>query len=266
MKCDGHAKITNAALKQLVLQCKSNRSIAQSMCSLPDFNTGDRSASFNSKSDSITSDNWETAVGIFLSQFNPFDIPDLNNFAGYLTTRTVAIDVDLVYLKNHITDWGQRLHFLRASSETVTSAYNNGCQFIRLNAAKWVEITLRIKLDSKSVINGSLRKKAIEHLALALHCLQDTFSPSHTDRSASKDPNKPGKITNISIYEQQNKHDHSVEDYKSGSINSIYGRTAINASTALLLICIQAVASSSYLIRGWDNFKVQWLGFNPTAK
>ena len=266
MKCDGHAKITHAAIVQLVSQCKSNRSIIQSMCSLPDFNSGDRDAGFSNKNDSVTGDNWKTAVGIFLSQFNPADMPELNNFAGYLTTRTVAIDVDLGYLKNHITNWGQRLHFLRSPDESVTSAYNNGCQFIRLNAAKWVEITLRIKLNKYTVINNSLRKKSIEHLALALHCLQDTFSPSHTNRIRSIDVNKPGKITGIGIYEQQDHNAHSAEDYRSGSIKSVFGKEAINASVALMLLCIQAVAASSYLIRGWDGFKAQWLGFNPNAR
>ncbi len=216
--------------------------------------------SFRNKEDSVPLDNWETAIKIFFSQFVPLNSPIVSNFKGYLVTRTVAIDVDFVYLKNHVFPSGQKFHCLRAPNESLSSAYNHGCEFIRLNAAKWVELTLQIKTNGPLVVNTTLRERAIENLAFALHCLQDTFSPSHTERAISSDANKPGRIKDIFVYENQNHNIHSAKDYNAGSTSSLPGESAINASTELMLMCVKAVSLGTYLLPDWDVFQDKWIG------
>ncbi len=266
MKCDGHAKLTESALQLLVSKCEGNPLLTQSLCRSYDFQSGSGNEGFKDKNNSIPDDNTSLAIKIILGQFNPFSSPVNNKFKGHLTTRTVAIDLDVKYLRYHKSEWGQRVHFMRAFNESTTSAYDNGCEFIRLNAAKWVALSLQIRRNGSVVVNSSLRERAIEHLALSLHCLQDTFSPAHTERVTSNKANKPGKILDTRIYKYQNHDRHSDQDYNSGSNNSLSGESAILASTELMLMCIKAVSQYTYLLSEWDDFQNRWLRFDRYLK
>lgn len=135
-----------------------------------------------------------------------------------------------------------------------------------MNAAKWVDLTIQIKTNGQATVNNTLRERAIEHLALSLHCLQDTFSPAHTERAPSINANKPGKILDIRIYKYQNHDAHSEQDFNSGSISSLSGQSAIFASTELMLMCLKAVSLRTYLLPGWDDFQNRWLRFDRFLK
>lgn len=249
--------------------CKLDQSIQSDMCKLPDFQPSKNGVGYSNQVDSVTSDNIELGAKMLLlnlplaGKFTELN-SILNNFEGHLTNRVVAMDVDFWYLKNHRADSGQRAHFMRAANgETVATAYYNGVEFIHIHAAKWVDITLRIKQNPRSVINNSLRAKALEHLAQALHCLQDTFSPYHVSRTPSSDPDKPGVIKDIGIYKEQDHSEHSRADYRTGSLSSKEGQSAVNASAELMLMCIRAVARQTYMLPGLKQFKEKWLAFNP---
>lgn len=148
---------------------------------------------------------------------------------------------------------------MRAPKETVAVSHINGCKHIKDNADKWVNLTHRILNNKMTVINNRLREQAIEHLALALHCLQDTFSPGHTTRAHSGTITKPGHITDIHIYNEHNKHTHSAHDYTSGSTKSMLGKMSIAASTELMSHCLDSVANGQQKLHNWESYKSNWL-------
>jgi len=133
LKCDGHAKITNEAIKQLLSQCGSDAIKKQNLCKLKDFQTIKQD--WKDKFSSNETDNSEVAQSVALSLLTP-NIPALYDFRGYLTSRVIAVDLDFKYLTKHFTSSGQKYHFMRAPKEDVTVSYNNGCNFIHENANK----------------------------------------------------------------------------------------------------------------------------------
>lgn len=260
MKCDGHAKLTDAALNILMTRCQLDLPVNKHACKLPDFSP-DTPRTWTNKNTSNLYDNISSTSETITNQLTP-TIPALDNFRGYLTERVVAIDLDIKYLLNHFRDSGQRFHFMKSPNETVTQSYKNGSEFIRVNAEKWIEYTIKVKKYRRYVVHTRLREDAIEHLALALHCLQDTFSPGHVKRTQSKNADRPGTITDIFVFDELNKKTHSKHDRGSGSVTSVTGQMAINASVDLMLKCIKAFANNDNRMNDWEAFRSKWINFS----
>ncbi len=231
------------------------------VCNIAEFKINNENDDWSNSEQSNSTDNISKSLSILASQLWS-NVPAINNFQGYLTEKVVAVDLDIKYIPGHWLDYGQKYHFLRIKNDTVHNAYANGCEFILFNILGWLNNTVRIKHNKFTVINSSLKQKAIEHLALALHCLQDTFSPAHVKRAPSKDATKPGRIENIYVYDKINKITHSELDYHSGSLSSFEASMAVEASVALMLSCIKAAANDYYVFVEWDSFKNKWLAYN----
>ncbi len=263
MKCDGHAKLTDAALKILANRCQVNLPANQHACKLPDFQP-ESPRTWTNKNTSNSDDNFSSTSKAITNQLTP-TIPALDNFRGYLTERVVAVDLDIKYIFNHFRDSGQRFHFMRSENETVAQSYKNGSDFIRFNAEKWIEYTLKVKKNRGYVIHTRYREDAIEHLALALHCLQDTFSPGHVKRTQTNNAHRSGTITDIYVYDEVNQITHGKHDKGAGSIKSVAGQMAINASVDLMLKCLKSFANEDYRMNDWEAFRSRWINFSQKS-
>jgi len=84
---------------------------------------------------------------------------------------------------------GEKYHFMRrAESATVKGAHKEAVELIRKEAINWIRLMIRVLYTYRQHgrNRGSttfLRKQAASHLAIALHFLQDFFSPGHTKRA-----------------------------------------------------------------------------------
>jgi len=261
MKCDGHAKITDAAIRRLFQKCVVDTTMQQYVCNMAEFKINNEADSWSNSIQSNSIDNISKSLKIMASQLW-FNVPAINNYRGYLSEKAVAVDLDIKYVPGHWLDYGQKYHFLRIKNDTVHNAYANGCEFILSNILSWLNNTVRIKHNKHTALNSSLKQKAIEHLALALHCLQDTFSPAHVKRAHSKDVTNPGRIVDIYVYDKENKITHSRLDYRSGSLSSIEASMAVEASVALMLSCIKAAANDYYIFLDWNSFRNKWLAYS----
>ncbi len=99
-----------------------------------------------------------------------------------------------------------------------------------------------------------LNRGAASYMAVALHSLQDSFSPGHTQRDKFTDPNAPGGILEIHIYSKQDHSKHSSDDFESGSIDSVHAKAAINASSELMYIAAHAVGNKANFLNDWKLF------------
>ncbi len=111
---------------------------------------------------------------------------------------------------------------MRAPGESSKQAFDNGVRFIKTHTENWVEMAI-VSMESDVKNNRPLQNATwkntrtyVWELALALHALQDSFSPGHVSRKKTVKlaPDHPG-ITNWSapvselyIYSEQDHDKH----------------------------------------------------------
>jgi hypothetical protein len=124
----------------------------------------------------------------------------------------------------------------------------------------------------------------VEHLGLALHSLQDSFSPGHTVRSSranfifDRDDHEPlspdedsgtsyhpAPIRKIFNYELQDHeplgvtHNHARADFKSGSLTHGLAQMAAYASIDLISLGIESILHKKKRLQHWGYFRNRWM-------
>jgi len=268
MKVDGHAKLTNSALRAFRSKCSKSLDIfiRKNICQLPQFNTWNL---YWNSSDSNDTDNKYLAKYIILQEFSFLGESTHKIGQGYLTREVVAVDLESPTVFGHKADWGQKYHFMRrAANSTVKNAHKEAVALIKKETINWIRLMVSVMHSHHNRRHRTnshliLKKRAISHLAVALHSLQDSFSPGHTKRSAFNNPQRPGSIEDIYIYEQQNTHIHSQHDFEAASIHSVHANAAVYASADLLRICALSLSLKSLSPIGWNTFENKWLKLSP---
>lgn len=276
MKFDGHVKLTNKAIALV----KQNCLFSSAACNMPIFDEKSR-VWINDKKTSNTTDNYTAAIVNYLIQFDVFSTTKLAD--------AVAL-IDLNERWTHDDPKGQKYHFMKATGENNQVAYHNAANFIFTHTFNWVdnarkaikEESLKAQQNSSaqySLSNASptLNHYFISELALALHSLQDSFSPAHTSRHTGlqrgsyegkyKPLNKghsniPQPIRRMHDYSKQNTNLHSKKDYHTGGIDSYWGNMAVNASAELMLMSIDSIWKDDQGLAGWATFQSKWLTYN----
>lgn len=177
MKYDGHVKLTAKALEKF----KQNCPIATNVCNAPMFKDTIR-VWLDDKDTSNSADNYSSGV---LNYAIHSITPDI---LAQVTLPDAVSFVDITERWTHEAPKGQRYHFMRASGESQFQAYLNGINFIKKHTENWVAAAkLSIqenKIQQKPLQNATWRntRAYVKELALALHCLQDSYSPGHVNR------------------------------------------------------------------------------------
>lgn len=265
MRFDGHVNITLHALDILTNRSKRKDVIWPA----PKAKVGDKSTSF---------DHWRGVLGYLIS-------PD----AGL--PQLVAGVSDITAVHSHFSPNLQRLHFMRASDETELAAYQNCFTFIVNQTEAWVLGSTESigKVVTRAAMKELLRpvpavKKGFEVdalLAMALHCLQDSFSPGHVLRSEMDgsqslgtakrnaspacyesappirkifDYNHPGDQADV-----QAKEEHEGSDIYAGSLAYAAANAAAYASANLIEIALDSIANQRSDPTAWTRFRVRWL-------
>lgn len=263
MRCDGHIKLTSEAIRRLQLNCKHMAEICDPPMLRPVPRNWRKPRVSNGFDNNLTA--WQWFVGSGSHKPDVFD-------RGNLANQVMAVDLNAATRWTHDHPLGQRYHFMRAPSETSYQAYQNACRFIEENARAWVYAFKKVLL-MKSPQHHPMRLDAVNKLALAVHCLQDSFSPSHVRRAfvtsalnfpvsldvQLSNPNQVPPIRELFIYANQNHDHHAEDDYASGSLNNPFGELAVEATVAFLTICQQSAAQPSMALTGWESFKQKWL-------
>jgi len=271
MKLDGHAKLTNSALRAFKSRCSKSTDVffREKICHLPQFNVWN--INWDS-TDSNKSDNKNLIKYIIAQELSVFGELSHQIGRGYLTREVVAVDLEPFKLIYHISDFGQKYHFMqRTENSTVKDAHREATALIKNKIMEWIKLMMHVLYSYRrhGRSGGStvfLRKQAASHLAIALHSLQDSFSPGHTKRTSYENFQHPGAIEDIYIYAKQDKHNHSQHDFDSGLVNSPLARSAAYASADLLRICALSVSMRAMLPVGWNAFEDKWLKLSSRAK
>ncbi len=271
MKLDGHAKLTNSAIRAFKSRCSESTDLffREKICQLPQFDTWN--ISWDSV-DSNESDNINLAKYIIAQELSVFGESLHQIGRGYLTREVVAVDLEPPLVFGHYFGWGQKYHFMRrASGATVKDAHIEAIDLIKKETMNWIRSMLHVLYSNRrhGRSGGStivLRKQAASHLAIALHSLQDSISPGHTKRTHHENPQYPGAIEDIYIYKEQDKHNHSQRDFNSASVNSLLSSSAVYASADLLQLCALSVSMKSILPIGWSTFENRWLKLSSRTK
>jgi hypothetical protein len=271
MKLDGHAKLTNSAIRAFKSRCSKSTDVffREKMCHLPQFSTWDINWDGASSNEN---DNRFLIKYIIAQELAVFGELSHQIGRGYLAREVVAVDLELPLVFGHITDWGQKYHFMRrAEGATVKDAHREAIELIRKEAMNWIRLMIRVlhtyrQRGRNRGSTTSLRKQAASHLAIALHSLQDSFSPGHTKRARYERSQYPGAIEDIYIYEVQDKHKHSQHDFDSGSAHSLHALSSVYASADLLRLCALSVSMKSAIPLNWNMFENRWLKLSSRAK
>ena len=274
MKPDGHAKITNAAVSEFRLRCsKASIGLFKNLvCKLPQYSTWE--LPWNEPGRSNLIDSTFVSYLIISQEFGDLawgigeNTHLLSN--GYITRETVAVDIE--YISSHFKDSEQRFHFMRPTNQTVKKAYEESVDFIKTRAEIWLYNINRSLFDYsrggwRKVFTLPKRRNAVSNLAMALHSLQDSFSPGHTKRGKPSRSDQPGSIEHIYIFKGGD--EHSAHDYESGSLNSsesMSARSAVLASADLLELCATAAANRSNTIDNWKAFQNKWIKLSSKVK
>lgn len=258
MKFDGHVKLTLAAVQKVKQNCPA----AQATCRAPMFRSERFRIWFGDARQSTPVDNYSAAIVNYTGHALAPDVL----FQVKLPDAVAFVDLDERW--THTDPKGQRYHFMRAAGETELEAYYNGCTFIRTHTENWVNHAKRnLKKKVAPLVNSNIddTRDYVAQLALALHALQDSFSPGHTRRGYDDGPHRPGHpnhaapIREIHVYDKQDHDDHGDDDYESGGIDSAWGRLAVEASADLITLGILSIPSSPAGLTGWESFKRKWL-------
>jgi hypothetical protein len=265
MRFDGHVKITLQALDILTRLSQRKDMIWPA----PSSKIGDKSTALG---------HWSGVLG-YLGSPNA-GLPELVEGVSDITTAQSHFTADL-----------QRLHFMRASDETELTAYHNCVNFIVDEMEAWIRARMesvwrgaareatRDLLSQIPALEKGIRVDA--HLAKALHCLQDSFSPGHVLRSetdgslvlgTAKKNASPAcygsapPIRNIFDYNHPSddagieaKHQHDASDYYAGSLEHAAANAAAYASADLIQIGLDSIATRSSNSTAWRRFSARWL-------
>jgi hypothetical protein len=145
----------------------------------------------------------------------------------------------------------------------------------------------RAKDDMRIELNNEFKKiqETQVNLALALHCLQDSFCPAHTLRSDRKEDisflnndeplprhyhvgsvQRPAPIRKLFSYAKQKQGKvfsvHAETDSHSGSEDHAMLPIAANATAALISMGVSAILKNQGLVE-WTSFKEKWLRYEP---
>ena len=253
MKYDGHVKLTRAAIDQLQANCPD-----ASACNTPLFDTTFRIWMGDSEASNAL-DNYSAA---FVNYVGYSLMPE---FILRVRLPDAVAFVDLDEMWTHDDPLGQRYHFMRSVNETEIEAHRNGCRFIKRHTANWVNAAKEdIRRTTSPATRGAEMRSEhyMAELALALHSLQDSFSPGHTERDASCYTSMMSPIQTIFVYANQDHDDHAEHDYGSGSPNQVWGRAAVAASVDLFRLGILSIPAPGCGLTGWDAFERMWLSQN----
>ncbi|VAW64582.1 hypothetical protein MNBD_GAMMA09-948 [hydrothermal vent metagenome] len=273
MKFDGHVKLTAKAITRMKIKCP----VTTGSCNAPMFKDDFR-LWFGDSKQSTPTDNYTSAVFNYISNAIT---PD--NISAVKLPDAVAF-VDLNERWTHDDPKGQRYHFMRARGESNQAAYYNAINFIERHTFNWVSNARKIlKFESAMYRNKDvkplqrpgirLNNYYVKELALALHSLQDSFSPAHTQRYTGQrrptdqvvagiiksNSNVVMPIRNLYDYSAQDKNKHSSNDYSSGGPAGNWGELAVNASADLMILSIESLWKNDKGLTGWGAFKAKWL-------
>ncbi|MCB0404808.1 MAG: hypothetical protein KDD51_08470 [Bdellovibrionales bacterium] len=263
MRCDGHIKLTSEAIRRLQTSCQHSAEICNPPMLHPIPRRWHKPLVSNSVDNGLTA--WQWFIGSGSHKPDVFD-------RGNLANQVMAVDLNAATRWTHDHPLGQRYHFMRAPGETSHLAYLNATRFIEENARAWVHAFKRVLL-LKAPEHSPMRLEAVDKLALAVHCLQDSFSPSHVRRAfvmsalnfplhldiELSNPNRVPPIRELFVYAQQNHDRHAEEDYASGSLHNSHGELAVAATVDFLKMCQQSAVRPSFALVGWEGFKQKWL-------
>lgn len=215
------------------------------------------------------------ALGPGLTWFEPagsIKVQAMCDWVAHPADGAVCQDLQDLESGNHWNDTpdAQAAHFMRASSDGDRGAYDAAIRQIakNLHDAAWEMYSRRAALGAGWIphqgraTDGSVSK----HLGAAVHCVQDSFSPSHVKR-ASGDEEHPGAIVKIYVYKQQEDsglHDALDELWRSRVREdfSVLGRQAINATKMLIRLAVRCSRAPVPSVADWADFKAfcaQWL-------
>lgn len=265
MKLDGHAKLTNNAMLSFKSRCEQATSLLfnHKLCKSTQFSV--LNTKWEDKENSNEIDNDMMVKYIVLQELSIFGERSLSLQKGYLTREVVSVDLEPMKLRHHYLDSGQKFHFMRRSSAaTVHQAHAECVTFIKDSVSNWIALMTRASkgirgAGRRKISTVPMRRDAASEMALALHALQDSFSPGHTTRESFTDSNAPGGILDIFIYTKQDHLEHSDDDFEAGSLGSIHAKAAINASSELMYMAAVSVANKSVVPIGWNDFQNKWL-------
>jgi len=271
MKLDGHAKLTNSAIRAFKSRCSESTNVffREKICHLPQFNTWNINWQGENSNENDNINLFKYVIGQEISVLGE-SFHQISR--GYLTREVVAVDLEPPLVFGHKFDWGQKYHFMRRESgATVKGAHSEATALIKKETMNWIRTMVHVLYSYRrhGRSGGStvfLRKQAASHLAIALHSLQDSFSPGHTKRARYENFHYPGAIEDIYIYNKQDKHKHSQHDFDSGSVNSLHARSAVYASADLLRLCALSISMKSIFPIGWNTFEDRWLKLSSRAK
>jgi hypothetical protein len=278
MKCDGHAKITDAAIELLAKKCSSDSLIKNAYCESNFFHLEPKD--FVDPRKSNDKDNTNTAIRnaayanakfssagplaltmMFLSPQNYRKNAGFEPHKGFLTHRVVAIDIDRIYIDAHfpsIFKGQQKRHFMKEIDQGIASAHSDCSKYVSECMDAWVS-KAGVYFNNRGLYTDWRNlKAAVEPLALALHAFQDSFSPGHVERVGATDTN-PGAIKNINVYDEDNKVKHGDHDYHSGGLDSTYGKLAVLGSAELMHLSLRAISMGATNFSTWSSFKQRWL-------
>lgn len=265
MRFDGHVKITLQALD--ILTSLSQRTDVP--WAAPTSKVGEESTP------------WGHRLGVVGYLKSPFaGLPEL-----------VAGVSDITNAHSHRKRDLQRLHFMRATDETELTAYWNAVHFIVSEMDAWIRARTEgfLEMASRSAKRSALfNVPALEkgmrvdaHLAKALHCLQDSFSPGHVLRSemdgrralgTARKHASPACFDSAppirSIFDYNHPHDdgdvearqqHEESDYYAGSLAHAAANAAAYASADLIRIGLDSIAKQQSDSAAWSQFRSRWL-------
>jgi len=217
----------------------------------------------------------------------------------------VVRDLKDVVTGGHWKDAGQKHHFMRRFDGQVSAgAYKDSVAWIEKNCieaanslrerirSKYVDAKRSVSLKALRtsqcpVMNPTGLKEVLDanvttagrakgpnifvgvpstKLGNALHCLQDSYSPSHCERDTRN------RIVYIKVYEGEEKEGHGERDHdwRLGDSNfSELGWNAISATRDLVTLVLNAAAKISSPSTGFGSefpkFVAKWLAFSPRA-
>lgn len=152
----------------------------------------------------------------------------LRSMSGFVQ----APDLDGVLTQGHWRAWGQMQHFMRVPGRTTSDSYRLAMD------ALWGAADAAV-----SHFRHDDLTRTKDNLGMALHALQDSFSPAHVRRE--RDEQGRLVIKDLYEYEAQDSKEHSKGDqaYRTGEASespySDLGKATVLASTMLLAYFIQ---------------------------
>jgi len=213
-----------------------------------------------------------------------------------LSHRIAGVDLLRIWSKKESPDggyWthaaqnGQPYHFMGWKDESEMMSYTKAVEFIHTHAKSWIKAAYKCQ-ESERKDSASYGQSVID-LALALHSLQDSFSPGHTIRSrfpvnleVATEKNRLGyvggnkgetaPIRKIYTYTNQNKNDHQHADHAGGSLDKPLASLAVSATVDFFWMGWESITTKSGELdrKRWKKFVNTWLvqadlGFQPVS-